>query len=291
MQAESYVDRLFAGYEDTPELLDFKEEITVNLKERIKELQSKGLGPDAAFEKAVAELGDITKIADEISRRKRNEVISRMYFRTMPALDNVHVIGYVVAAGVFLFGVVTSLSIYFSSRDAFLAIASLMPFVTPSVGAFVFLLLTQETRRNMPMRWIRALLYGLSVSCGLLGINTAAMMYFSVPRDYTVIFGTLIPFLIPSLCLIAYLVLTEKSRRKPWVEEGINRWLEQQTQDVVDPRRREQRRLVSGALWLLTAALFVTLGFIFGFRYSWVVFLFAMAGEMLIEYRLRANGK
>ena len=102
---------------------------------------------------------------------------------------------------------------------------------------------------------------------------------------------TLIPFVIPGLCLIAYLFLTEKSLRKPWVEERINRWMERHTDEMADPRHMEQRRLLSGALWLLAIALFVTLGFIVGFQYSWVTFLFAVAGELVIEYRLRAGAR
>ncbi|HHT26908.1 MAG TPA: hypothetical protein GXZ82_06650 [Firmicutes bacterium] len=291
VKAEVYVDRLFEGYEPTPELLDFKEEITVNLIERIKELQNKGLDPEVAFEKAVAELGDITKIADQISRNKRNEVISKMYFRSKPELDKAHVIGYIASAGVLLFGIVASLIIFYSQGDAFAGVAALLPFLVPSGGAFVFLRLTQETGSRMPMRWQRALLYGISTSSIIFGINTSVMLYFSEQRDFAAVFGTLIPFVIPGLCLIAYLFLTEKSLRKPWVEEGINRWMERHTDEMADPRHMEQRRLLSGALWLLAIALFVTLGFIVGFQYSWVTFLFAVAGELVIEYRLRAGAR
>lgn len=57
MKVQVYVDRLFQGYEDTLELRDFKEEIAINLQERIKELQNRGITSDEAFEMAVAELG------------------------------------------------------------------------------------------------------------------------------------------------------------------------------------------------------------------------------------------
>ena len=54
MREQVYVGRLFADYEDTPEIKDFKEEITANLTERVKELVSKGLDDESAFEKAAA---------------------------------------------------------------------------------------------------------------------------------------------------------------------------------------------------------------------------------------------
>ena len=51
MKEKVYVDRLFADYENTPELSDFKEEITVNLTERIRSLASKGFDEEQAFKK------------------------------------------------------------------------------------------------------------------------------------------------------------------------------------------------------------------------------------------------
>lgn len=78
---KKYVDDLFHGYEETPELRDFKEEITSNLHARISNLEEKGMQSNDAFTKAVAELGDITTIADEISKQKRNELIGEMYIQ------------------------------------------------------------------------------------------------------------------------------------------------------------------------------------------------------------------
>lgn len=70
-QVKRYVDDLFKGYVDTPALEDFKEEIISNLIERIKGLESEGMDEEAAFTKAIGELGDITAVADDISRQKK----------------------------------------------------------------------------------------------------------------------------------------------------------------------------------------------------------------------------
>ena len=52
MREKVYVDRLFADYEDSAEVRDFKEEITANLMERVKANLLAGLGEEKAFAKA-----------------------------------------------------------------------------------------------------------------------------------------------------------------------------------------------------------------------------------------------
>lgn len=289
MKVQVYVDRLFQGYDETSELRDFKEEIASNLEERVNELQANGMSNEEAFEKAVAELGDITQIADQISREKRNEVISRMYMGSRTPLGVKHAIGYALSGGITLFGLVTALITYFSTGEVYTAIAALMPFVVFPVSALVFLGLTQETTRNFPMPWKRALLYGIITGITLFGLNISSMLYFMEGRPMQAVLGTLIPFVIPGLCVAAFLILTEKSRHKPWVAQEEKLWREHYADKYGDPAQMEQRGLLSGALWLFAVAIFVALGFVIGFQYSWVVFIFAVAGEVLIEYRVRAK--
>jgi len=42
MMIKKYVDDLFQGYGPTPELEDFKEEIVMNLKDRVQDLEKEG---------------------------------------------------------------------------------------------------------------------------------------------------------------------------------------------------------------------------------------------------------
>ncbi|NLY55443.1 MAG: hypothetical protein GX058_02915 [Firmicutes bacterium] len=289
MKAQIYVDRLFQGYEDTPELRDFKEEIASNLRERIAELEEKGYDPEKAFELAVAELGDITAIADQISREKRNEVIGRMYMGWKVPMGRKHALGYVVSGGVLAFGIVVALMNYFTTGRVFTALAALIPFVILPVAALVFLRLTQETAARYPMPWRRALVYAIITAITLFGLNTSVMLHYLEEADPSAVLGVLIPFVIPGLCIGAFLVLTEKPRYKPWVAEQEKIWTNYYAKEYNDPRSLEQRGLLSGALWLFAVAVFFTLGFLIGFRYAWVTFLFAIAGEMLIEYWQRVK--
>lgn len=290
MKTQEYIDGLFQDYEDTPELRDLKEEIAINLQERIEEFQRKGLAPDDAFEKAVAELGDVTAVADQISREKRNEVIGRMYLHSKTPLSKWQAIGYAVSGGVILFGLIAAFITYFATGEVFKGVATLVPFIPLPAAALIYLRLTQETARNLPMPWKRALIYALVSGVILFGLITSVMLYFMEDQDMQAVLGTLIPFVVPELCLIAFLVLTEKKRYKPWVLEEEQFWLEQYAKQYGDAYRIEQRGLLSGSLWLFAVGLFVTLGFVFGFQYSWVIFLFAVAGELLIEFRERLKG-
>lgn len=289
MKVQIYVDRLFQGYADTPELRDFKEEITINLRERIAELEKKGDDPEKAFELAVAELGDITAIADQISREKRNELIGQMYMGRKVPVGRKHALGYVISGGVLAFGIVVALINYFATGQIFTALASMIPFLILPVSALVFLRLTQETASKYPMPWKRALIYAVITAITLFGLNVSVMLYYMEDRDPSAVLGVLIPFVIPGLCMAAFMMLTEKQRYKPWVAEHEKYWTNYYAAEYNDSRSLEQRGLLSGALWLFAAAVFLVLGFAIGFQYSWVTFIIAIAGEMLIEYWLRTK--
>lgn len=293
MNTREYVDKLFDNYADTPELSDFKLEITANLDDRVADLQKSGFPPEEAFTKAVSELGNITEIADEISKQKRNEVIDRMYVHQKISLTPKRALSYVIAGGILIFGIIITLMIYFqnetSGSERMVGFAS-VPFVTASAFIFTYLGLTQETAANFPMKRARAIWYSIAVSISAFGIVTAvssAVSAMSGFRDFGIIaaLGILIPFLIPSAGWLAFLVLTEKPRHKPWVIEQNNKYMAEYAEKFTG-KNAEKFGIGSGILWTLSIAVFITLGVIFGFQYSWLVFLFSIVGEMVLLYNM-----
>ncbi|MGI6149658.1 MAG: permease prefix domain 1-containing protein [Limnochordia bacterium] len=82
LNTREYLDSLFADYQETPALDDFKEELRGFLDERIKNLVQTGMAQRDAFFQATSELGDMSAVADEISRKKKQEVLAEMYMRT-----------------------------------------------------------------------------------------------------------------------------------------------------------------------------------------------------------------
>lgn len=288
---KKYVDDLFHGYEETPELRDFKEEIPSNLHARISNLEEKGMQSNDAFTKAVAELGDITTIADEISKQKRNELIGEMYIQQGNKVGVKHAIGYTVAGSVLLFGLITSLITYFSTNNIFYGISALLPFVVPTGAAFVFLGLTQETARNYPMSWIRALIYALAVGSILFGITISTSQYYLDGNTWVEILGILIPFAIPALAILAFLLLTEKKRYKPWVVEEQRIIMEDYYQRYSDPELTAKRGLLSGALWVGALGLFGLIWLLTSVIYALFVIILAVVCEMLIEYKMHKKSK
>jgi hypothetical protein len=41
--------------------------------------------------------------------------------------------------------------------------------------------------------------------------------------------------------------------------------------------------LFSGAIWIFAIGLFILLGFLIGFKFSWLVFVFAVAIQLLVQ--------
>jgi hypothetical protein len=286
---QKYVDDLFHGYDESPELADFKEEIKMNLTDRFHDLKDSGLDKEAAFTKAVAELGDITAVADEISKKKRNEVIGQMYVHPKAPLGMKHVIGYVAAGAVLLFGIFTGFTSYFATQTAAHGISAFLPFFTVSGTAFVFLGLTQETSSHFPMNWGQALIYAAASGLLLFGLTTALMLYVTDNMGMHAVFGSLIPFVVPGVAVLAFLLLTEKSRLKPWVLEEQKIWMDHYGKK--DPHRTAQGGLLSGALWIFAIAMVILAGYKLGFIYAIVVFLLAVSVQLIIEFWVQAKSR
>jgi len=289
MSIREYVDGLFANHQDSADMADFKEEICGNLQERIDYMIKKGATEEEAFKKATAELGDISEIADQIGNEKRKEVIGAMYMSTRSYMGKWHVIGYTLTGGLLALGAILTLLAYFASGEILAGIGTGLVFLIVPVCGFVFLGLTQETAGSYPMCWKRALVYTAAAGAILFGFVISTMAFFqtygtethSINRSVASI-GSLLPFVLPGAVVLVYLLLTEKSKHKPWVIEQQAVWAERMREQFADPYAAMKFGLRSGALWIFSAALFIALGFMIGFKYSWLVFLLAIAAQLLI---------
>jgi hypothetical protein len=291
------LEEIFKDYEETAGLRDLKDEIAANLSESIQGMTAGGLSGEAALRQALDKLGDITEVADRVSRQKRQEIIGGAFALPVP-LDRVHIIAYPVAGLVLAFGMVLC-GIVFFSAGLMPAVATLMPFAVISLSAFVFLALTQETRVHYPMTRKRSLLYSLAAALILFGLFTGVIVFLAEaipdPQEFAAFeevsreiadaalllkntniisaLGSIIPFVLPGAAMLALLVLSGKDRKKPWV----HRMEEEQSRNY-DTRFG----LIAGALWLFAAALFCILTVTIGIRYSWITFILALAVQLLI---------
>ncbi|MDL2229078.1 permease prefix domain 1-containing protein [Treponema sp. OttesenSCG-928-L16] len=291
MNTKEFVDNLFSGYEDTEALRDFREELRGNLEAHIADLQNRGLGAHEAFEKATGELGDISALADEISLKKKQELFASVYLKTRSYISTKRMIAYIACAGVFLFGIIAGLLVWIDTGEAVASLGPLLPFGIIPASVVFFLALTQETARLNPMDWRRALIYALTGGIFLFGIFVFAISFFVREAGLPAAVGTLIPFCLPSSLILAFLVFTEKDRSKPWVLEQQKAWIKQHEKDFSDPSAAEKYGLLCGALWIFSLGTFLALGFLLGFRYSWLTFSFTIGGQLLIEYKFRGKAQ
>ena len=286
MKEKVYVDRLFADYDDTSSLRDFKEEITVNLRERVEEFISGGMTNDEAFDKAIAELGDITAIADKAARQKRSETIGQMYIKAKAPITKRTAAGLACATGFLLFAAGIALITFFSSVGG-----GATPYYFSAVllsvagGLYAYFGLTQETAAHYAMKSGRALAYGLVCLAGIFGTGIAVVSFLENGWEMSAAIGFKMALILPAICGLIFLLATETKRQKPWLKAMIEREVEGAIMfhaDMVDTTKTARFGIISGALWLFAIALFVTLGVIIGWHKSWIPLIFALPVQVLM---------
>ena len=305
MNAKEYVDSLFTGYEETAALADFKEELLSNFSAKVESMVKKGLDSAAAFQRAAAELGDLSVLADEISLKKRREVFEEQYLDIRRYLNPRRVLGYIASGFSLLMGLIVALMVYLEESlkrstpdfiepvfpylarpSEYLAgvFGALLPFLSLSAAGFTFLALTQETRLRHPLSWKRALWYTLAVTVLCFGILLLPLTYFGAGGREGLIgaLATLIPFALPALGLLVFLALTEKNRLKPWARERYADEIRRRQELFPGPGAETRFGLFSAAIWIFAAALFFIIGLETGFRLSWTVFVLAGGLECLL---------
>ena len=316
MNTKEYVHSLFKDYEESPKLRDFMEELQSNMDCRIASMVKKGIPEKEAFAKVFAELGDITVIADEMSLKRRQEVYQDAYMGIRNYITPKRVVAYVIFSAMLAFGIVCALVAYLSVTGVAAmgvaipsakmtamtaAFGTLLLFVVASIGGLTFLHTTQESAAHYPLSKKRAAWYTLAAVLISSGLILFFLVYYAVSIDMHGVWSnkelhvkylniknfalmsalaTEIPFMIPGLGLLAFLCLTEKNRHKPWAagcfhKNRIAMWS--------DPAAAVRFGLFAGAIWMFAIGLFLTLGFIISFKFSWLVFIFAVAFQLLMQ--------
>lgn len=282
MDTRKYIDSLFSDYEETSALIDFKEELRSFLDERIKALVKSGMDENEAFKKATNELGDMSAVADEISRKKKQEILAEMYMKTRNYMSTWRIALYILCGTVFGFGIIVAALSGFFTGDINASLGSLLVFGVIPVLGFLFLWLTQETATHEPMDWKRALMYVIAAGVFLFGVIVFIITYFEDSAGLPYAIATLIPFILPSSAFGAFLILTEKDRSKPWVKKQREEYIKRSRERFGDPAQEERFGLFSGALWIAAIVAFILLTMLFGLKFSWLAIAAALIGQMLI---------
>lgn len=277
---KKYVDQLFFNISETKQLRELKEEISTNLLDKINDLIANGWTPDKAFQQAVEDLGDMNELVESLQKASDAKTNGDMF-----PLDKKHIVGYLAASAILLIGIMAFGIVYLQQKELLAAATFLMPFLLLSAPIYIYLGLTQETEQDYGMNHKRAVSYSLASEILLLGIFAAGIEYFQ-KQSLVVVFATIMPFIIVSAIIFAYLGLTEKSRRKMdsvWAKQWVDYYSNPQTSMV--------RGAVSGALWIFSIGAFFFLGFSWSWKFSWIVFVIAIGCEPLIEAFFAVKGK
>jgi len=317
MNTKEYVQSLFSDYEETENLKNFMEEIQSNLDARVASLVRKGLAEQDAFDKACTELGDISVLAKEFSLKKRREVFEEVYMDVRKYMTPRRVAAYVIFGVIAVLGIIIAFISFFVTRVPIVTDISLFPgwpfdearsvwpfgkgggilvftgtlfpFIVAAIAGFTFLGVTQETRTHFPLSRKRAAWYTVAAGLISFGLFVTLLTYFAVVPFDSASFvnmawvATLIPFVLPGGGILCYLLLTEKKRFKPWAASLHEKTVKQEMEMWEDPATASRFGMLSGAIWIFALALFFLLGFLVGFRYSWVIFIFAVGIQLLVQ--------
>ena len=297
MREKVYVDRLFAGYENTPEITDFKEEITGNLKERIKELVSNGLSDEEAFEKATAELGDITAIADDMGKKKRNEIISQMYTKAKAPFTKRTVTGLAIISGLLPICVAVVLYIstfYYDSvnwyaEEQHLSLAYYVSafLLAAACGMYTFAGLTQETPKRYAMKNKRASAYGIASMLGVLGSILLSITVSLSGEWGIVVLATEIAMALIAVCILAYLIATEGDRQKLHDEIIIEREAgKSKAHNKLNNNKTTVFVVSTATLWILALVAWAVILLAKHLTYAWVAISFAFAVQVLLAAQI-----
>jgi len=293
MKEKIYIDRLFTDYEDTPEIRDFKEEIAGNLNERIKELISKGYTEEKAFDKATAELGDITAIADAFGKKKRTEAIGRMYMGAKTPITKRTAAGMTAATTLLLLAVGTALITAFSPTGKTWVYYVSGVLLSIACGLYTYFGLTQETKAHYAMKTERAIAYGAVCLVGVLSAALAVVTFVFEGLEMSVALGFKAALIIPAVSALVFLLATESKRQKPWLKAitelyerkiglDIENSIKLHSMSIVNPVKAAKFGVISGGLWIMAIALFFTLNLVIGWNFAWLVFLFALAIQVIM---------
>jgi hypothetical protein len=203
------------------------------------------------------------------------------------------------------------------------ALGALFPFFVTSVAGFTFLGMTQESAASYPVSKKRAAWYAAAAALIASGIILFPLSFFAVSEttqiassfidweqisipdlsslplteefsqtlervmDYNnwglvSAFAVEIPFLLPGIGILVFLCLTEKNRLKPWAADHY-RNMHFSSEFSENPAQAIRFGLFSGAIWIFAIGLFIALGFMIGFKFSWLIFVFAIAVQLLVQ--------
>jgi hypothetical protein len=280
LEIHRLLDEAFAGIDMTAEAQDLKEEMRGNLTVRVSELEESGLPADRAAHRAIAELGDIRSIVDDLESPAsrvapwdRNRVRPRAGYVVRTVVASVVGIGGLAVVAVPFVGVEVALPWQLAVVGAVALIA----------GFIVADALRQETTTNYPVPRARALGYGAATTLALAGGGFAALRLRDASLPWLIGGGVAV---LVAIIGFTYLGATQTNRHKPWVVRMAAEHQEAADRFTQDPAAAARFGLYTVTIWLVAFAAFGVLSFTVGWAWSWLALVAGIVAMMLTLARM-----
>src|SRR5690554_6198503 len=106
---KAHFDKLFSGVGSSQELYELKEELTINLREKILDYTAEGMSEDKAFKEAVISMGDLSGLVEDMRQVGQNRAKEAVYTSMSQKISTTGIIASIL---IILFGLMTTLMLY-----------------------------------------------------------------------------------------------------------------------------------------------------------------------------------
>lgn len=206
---KAYIDNLFSGVGATQQLFDLKEELLVNIKEKIADFKTLGMDEEQAYKEAVISMGDLSGLVNDM-RKFGQDTARQTVYSTMTA--RISTAGIVAGVLLVLFGIFMVTMLYFMPQDG-VAVTGNGIFIVAGGILITYSILTRETRTKYAMNKIRAALFALSIGLILFSLFSAIVTRYATGEIFIAV-GALMVFSLIGIGLFLFLMLTGTDRRK-----------------------------------------------------------------------------
>ncbi|WP_230474482.1 permease prefix domain 1-containing protein [Calidifontibacillus erzurumensis] len=205
----TYIERLFSDVSPSQQLFDLKEELFINLKEKISDYKERGMDEEQAFKEAIISMGDLSGLIEDMRKIGQDSAKQTVYSKMQARIST---LGIVAGALITLFGIFTVLITYFMNLPNESVVGTGI-FIVAGGVLMTYSILTRETRKKYAMNKTRAFLYSLSIGLILFAIFTAIITFVTTNEMFMAI-SSLMVFFMAGVGLFLYLILTGRNRYK-----------------------------------------------------------------------------
>lgn len=277
------LDEAFAGVDMTSEAQDLKEEIRANLIARTAELEADGVAPDRAARTAVDELGDIGELLGTDAGTGREPTIADLHLanrvRPTPAFVQRAVLWSAVAVAALALVTLGATGVLGLPWGVLVLLAGIG---ATACGLLVGDSLSQETTTNHPMPENRAGGYALATFLAVYGLCFAGLVALGPLPMWTIVLAA--TGIVASIVLFAFLGATQTNRHKAWVRRQAGQQPPNRFES--EPETAARFGVYTVAIWLVTLAAMVALGFTVGWWWALAAFVTGLAVMMLVLARM-----